>query len=127
MLKKGSMLDYSKIKNEHLRELIMHSESINAQPENIAQEIINNIAVLDPAHEQQTVMMFEAEHQEIQNSKLAKGITPEMEIDYIELNRKKLSEINKEFDTNVRKYNEEQSEKQDEQVADDLLNQLNNN
>ena len=119
------MLNYSKIKNEHLKELIMHSESIHAQPENVAQEIIDNISMLDPAREQQTVMMFEAEQQEIQNSKLAKGITPEMEIDYIELNRKKLSEINKEFDTNVRKYKEEKSEKQDEQEAEDLLNQLN--
>jgi hypothetical protein len=125
MLKKGSMLDYSKIKNEHLRELIMHSESIHAQPENVAQEIINNIAMLDPAREQQTVMMFESEQKEIQNSKLARGITPEMEIDYIELNRKKLTEINKEYDTNVRKYKEEKSEKQDEQEAEDLLNQLN--
>lgn len=125
MLKKGSMLDYSKIKNEHLRELIMHSESIHAQPENVAQEIINNITMLDPAREQQTVMMFEAEQKEIQNSKLARGITPEMEIDYIELNRKKLTEINKEYDTNVRKYKEEKSEKQDEQEAEDLLNQLN--
>jgi hypothetical protein len=125
MLKKGSMLDYSKIKNEHLRELIMHSESIHAQPENVAQEIINNIAMLDPAREQQTVMMLEAEQKEIQNSKLARGITPEMEIDYIELNRKKLTEINKEYDTNVRKYKEEKSEKQDEQEAEDLLNQLN--
>lgn len=121
------MLNYSGIKNDHLRELIMHSESIHAQPENVAQEIINNIAVLDPAKEQETIMMFESEQKEIQNSKLARGITPEMEIQYIEQNEKKLTEINKEFDTNVRKYKEDKSEKEDELAAEDLLNQLNNN
>lgn len=121
------MLNYSGIKNDHLRELIIHSESIHAQPENVAQEIINNIAVLDPGKEQQTIMMFEAEQNEIQKSKLAQGITPEMEIQYIEQNEKKLTEINKEFDTNVRKYKEDKSEKEDEIEAEDLLNQLNNN
>ncbi len=121
------MLDYSRIKNDRLRELIMHSESIHAQPENVAQEIINNIAMLDPAKEQQTIMMLEEEQKEIQNSKLAKGITPEMEIQYIELNQKKLTEINKAYDTDIRKYKEEKSEKQDEKEAEDLLNQLNNN
>ncbi|MCC7196911.1 hypothetical protein IT413_01805 [Candidatus Peregrinibacteria bacterium] len=120
------MLDYSRIKNDRLKELIMHSESIHAQPENVAQEIINNIAALDPEKEQESIQMFESEQKEIQSAKLARGITPDMEIQYIEQNQKKLTEINKEYDTGVRKYQEEKTQKQDEKEAEDLLNQLNN-
>jgi len=120
------MLDYSQIQNEHLRELLIHSESINAQDEINAQAVINNIAALGPVQQQEVIQMLEEEQKQIQSSKIAKGITPDVEVAAIEKNRGKLTEIKHEYDTNVRKYEEGKTQKQDEAAAEDLLNQLNN-
>lgn len=120
------MLDFSKIKNESLRTLVMTSASILSQPEARAQQIIDSIANLPSDKEQEMMAALQEEQKTIQNSKLAQGVTPESEIEEVEKDSQKLSEIKHEYDTSVRKNREEKSQTEDAGTADNILESLQN-
>lgn len=121
------MPDYSKIEDEHLRHLLMESESIRSRPETEIQTIIEGIAALDPAKQKEIAAVLEEEQKRVEEAKLAKGITPEMEIQEIEKNENKLMEIKHEYDNSIRKYREEKSKKEDGLEAEKILELLDNN
>ena len=118
------MPNYDNIKNEKLRQLVTLSESIHSQPEEVAQAMIDQIAALPEEGQTAMITAMEDEQKAIQEAKAAKGITPEQEIRDIEENMAKVSTIKRDFESSVRKINEEKEREESDKEAEDLLKKL---
>ncbi len=115
------MVNYSIIQNEHLRQLVILSESIHSLPADQLEVMIQRIAALPEEGQLALIKTLEDEQQKIKAAKLAKGITPEMELKQMEENSLKVTAIKYEFETGVRKENEKIDAKQSEEEAEKLI------
>ena len=118
------MPNYDHIKNEKLRQLVKASESIHSLPEEEAQAMIDQISVLP--EEGQTAMLstLEEEQKAIQEAKAAKGITPEQELRELEENMEKVSTVKRDFESSVRKINEQKDREESDKEAEELLKKI---
>lgn len=118
------MPDYSKIQNEKLRSLVVLSESIHSQPESEIQAMVDRIASLPLEGQDAMIAALEEEQKQIQMTKQAKGITPEMEMQHIEGKNLKLSSIKHEFDKAVLETKEQTDQDTASAEADSLISNL---
>lgn len=118
------MLNYDLIKNERLKLLVMVSESINSLPAEEIQKMIEKIAAAPEEIQKEIMASLEAEQKEIQKTKLAIGITPEMEKREIEEQMQKITTIKKGLEHVVHE-EEQKNEARDAQLkAEAVLNKL---
>lgn len=121
------MADYSKIKNERLRQLVMLSESIHSQEEAEIQMMIDRVAELPPEGQEAMIAALEEEQKQIRAAKLAKGITPEMEMKEmkeLEKNSLKLANIKHDFDAAVLGIKKEKEQKESGAAAENILKNI---
>jgi hypothetical protein len=114
------MIDYLKIQNEKLRNLVILSQSIHSQSENEIQNMVDRIALLPPDGETAMISALEEEQKQIQLVKLSKGITSKVEKKQLEEKSLKLSAIKHEFDRAVLEA-KETSDQQDATIKADAL------
>lgn len=117
---------YYHIYNEKLRELVKASESIHSLTENDAQDMVNHIAALPQDGQAEMIRALESEQKAIQEAKVAKGITPEVEMRRLDEAIAQVGTIKRDFESSVRKYNEELERKHEDQAAEDLLEEIDN-
>jgi hypothetical protein len=117
---------YYHIYNEKLRELVKASESIHSLSEDDAQDMVNQIAALPEDGQAEMIKALESEQNAIQEAKIAKGITPEQEIRQLDEAIAQVGTIKRDFESSVRRYNEEVARKQESQEAEDLLKEIDN-
>lgn len=117
---------YYHIYNKKLQELVKASESIHSLSENDAQDMINQIAALPEDGQAEMIKALESEQNAIQQAKIAKGITPEKEMRQLDEAIAQVGNIKRDFESSVRRYDEEVDRKQESQEAEDLLNEINN-
>jgi len=120
------MISYDLIKNTELRLLVTASESIHSLPEDQIQAMIQKIAALPPKGELEMIAALKDEQEQIQKSKLARGITPEVEQANNQENMKKVYRIKKDFQTVVRVEDEKVETTKDNAAAEEILTQLKN-
>lgn len=118
------MVNYDIIKNPELRLLVAASESIHSLDETEIQQWVERIAVLPPEGEMQMLTALRDEQKQISEAKLAKGITPEMDLAQTQENLKQVTAIKKDFDMVVLKENERVSKQESEIAATNLLNNI---
>lgn len=118
------MIDYNLIKNTELRLLVTASESINSQTEEQIRAMVGKIAVLAPEGQQKMIAALKDEQAQIQKSKLARGITPEVEQAHLQQNMKKIYKIKKDFETVARVEDEKIETAKSDADADAILQQL---
>ncbi len=114
------MIDYSKIKNEKLRQLVLLSESIQSQSEEAIQVMVERVAELPEEGEDLMIASLEDEQNQIRAIKNAKEITPEMEIEQLNQNNQKILAAKRHLEKVVRSENEKNERTQVNGVADDL-------
>lgn len=118
------MVDYSLIKNQKLRQLIILSESIASLPEGEQLKMIERIAQLPPEGETAMIAALEDEQEKIRQAKRAKGITPEMELEQIKQNTAAIFALKRQFDTAVVRENEKSEKANSDVAAEDILKTL---
>lgn len=118
------MAYYYPIQNEHLRKLVMLSESIHSMLDNEVQEMVSQISILDESGQNAMISTLEDEQRQIAQEKAKRGITPAMELRQIEENTAKLHSIKRDFETAVRKEDERTQVVQSEQEAENILREL---
>jgi hypothetical protein len=112
------------IKDEHLRQLVMLSESINTLPEDDIQKMVTQIAALEGDAQKAMTATLEDEQRQIAAAKRAKGITPEMELEQIKENSTKLASIKRDFDMTVARENQNLESVASAAAAEDLLRDI---
>lgn len=118
------MLDYSLITNEKLRQLVIRSESVNSLPEDKVRALVNKMALLTEPSITAMIAVFEKEQLKIQNAKLAKGITPEIEQKRLDEKISALAGIKREFETGVKVETERTDQETTLMAAEELLKDL---
>jgi hypothetical protein len=115
---------YYPIKNDRLRELTMLSESINTLPEDDVQKVVEQIAALDTDAQNAMIATLEDEQKQIAAAKLAKGITPDVELAQIKENSVRLASVKRDFDMTVARENQNQEAIAAAAEADNLLSEI---
>lgn len=121
------MVDYSLIKNEKLRTMVMESESIHTLAEAEIQAMVGKIAKLNPEGEQAFLEALENEKQEVERAKAGEQIDPEeatVMMQKVQENDQKLTNVIRSFDTFVRGTREESVREVENQQAEELLKLL---
>lgn len=117
-------MNYDSIKNSRLKALVMASESIHSLPEAALAQMIARIAAMPEVGQVQLIAALEDEQKQIQAAKLAKGITPEVEMQNLKEGTSKLIQVERKFDGDVRKYREDKAQAQDEAQAENLIKSI---
>lgn len=118
------MIDFNLIKNSELRLLVAASESVNSQTEKQIQTMVGKIAALTAEGQQKMIAALRDEQAQIQKSKLARGITPEVEQASLQQNMNKIYKIKKDFETVVRVEDEKVETSKSDADAEAILQQL---
>lgn len=118
------MVDYSLIKNEKLRQLVMLSESINSLEDAALETIIERISALPEEGEKEMIKALEDEQGQIKAAKLAKGITPEIEMEQLEEKKLQVVAVTHDLDKTVRVEHEKVEVAETASAAEDLIKNL---
>lgn len=118
------MINYDLIKNEKLRRLVIASESMQSLPEPEIQKMVERMAALPEAGQQQIIASLEKEQEQISKVKLAMGITPEVEVAELEEKIQKVNLIKKTLENTIRHEQEQAANNESEEAAEDVLKTL---
>ena len=118
------MVDYSVIKNEKLRQLVMISESIASLDEAGILAMVKQIAQLPEEGQTAMINALEDEQKQIRAAKIAKGITPEKELEKVTIQAQKVAFANRSFDRVVRQEDEKAERLATDANAEDLITSL---
>jgi len=113
---------YYNIPNEHLRMLVMASESIHSLAEDDLQKTIEQIAGLDEEAQVAMIATLEDEQRAIAAAKRARGITPKMEMAHLNRDIVALETIRHEFENAVLQEKERAANEQHGSAEDILKN-----
>ncbi len=118
-----TMVDYSIIKNDHLRALVMISESIGSLEETAISRMVERIARLPEQGQTDMITALEDERRQIEAATTAHK-APEKALEEVSAQEKKLILVNRSFDRVVREENEKTEQSESSAHADDLLHSL---
>ena len=118
------MLFFHRIKNNRLRELVEASESIPSQPEDAAQLMIDDIAMLPEDGQMQMIVMLEDEQKKIAESQKNQLAAPEDELKKIEAESATLTALDHEFERDMLNAKEEADRAENEALTESLINNI---
>lgn len=115
---------YYPIQNEQLRMLVMMSESIHSMPVRDIQKMVAQISNLTEDGQMAMITALEDEQKQIAAARLARGITPEVQMRALQSNTAKVNAIGRDLEMSVRKEDRRRQAAEAEKAAEDILREI---